>query len=154
MKVIHHYLSCLMRKPTKWVLHTTKTQISLGIHPVWSKSSLSTWRKLESLAIHWAYSEDSDQTGRMPRLICVFAGRTCHFVGFVMRPLIFAVKELASPSLAVFLSVGSHLILHTALERVPVTLTVHYTRLKSEKEKIILHLQMTVITTCSSHWKL
>ena len=27
-----------------------------------------------------ADSEDSDQTGRMPRLIRVFAGRTCHFV--------------------------------------------------------------------------
>ena len=25
----------------------------------------------------------TDQTGRMPRLIRVFAGRTCHFVGFV-----------------------------------------------------------------------
>ena len=33
-------------------------------------------------------SKDSDQTGRMPRLIWVFAGRTCHFVGFVMRWLI------------------------------------------------------------------
>ena len=31
-----------------------------------------------------ADSEVSDQTGRMPRLIHVFAGRTCHFVGFVM----------------------------------------------------------------------
>ena len=30
----------------------------------------------------------TDQTGQMPRLICVFAGRTCHFVGFVMRGLI------------------------------------------------------------------
>ena len=29
--------------------------------------------------------EDSDQTGWMPRLIRVFAGRTCHFEGFVMR---------------------------------------------------------------------
>ena len=29
-------------------------------------------------------SEDSDQTGRMPRLICVFTGHTDHFVGFVM----------------------------------------------------------------------
>ena len=29
-------------------------------------------------------SEDSDQTGRMPRLMWVFARRTCHFVGFVM----------------------------------------------------------------------
>ena len=27
----------------------------------------------------------NDQTGRMPRLIWVFAGRKCHFVGFVMR---------------------------------------------------------------------
>ena len=46
-------------------------------------SSLSAWRKLGSLATRWAHSEDSEQTGRMPRLSCVFAGRTCHFVGFV-----------------------------------------------------------------------
>ena len=32
-------------------------------------------------------SEDSNQTGRMPRLIRVFARRTCHFVGLVMRQL-------------------------------------------------------------------
>ena len=54
-----------------------KTQISLGIRPVWSESLLS-------LATHWAHSEVSDQTGRMPRLIWVIAGCTCHFVGFVM----------------------------------------------------------------------
>ena len=42
-------------------------------------------RKLGSLATHWAHSEESDQTGRMPRLIRVFAGRTCYFVGCVMR---------------------------------------------------------------------
>ena len=53
-----------------------KTQISLGNHPVWSESSLSAWRNLGSLATHWAHSEDSDQNGRMPRLIWVFAGRT------------------------------------------------------------------------------
>ena len=40
------------------------------------ESSLSAWRKLGSLATHWAHSEDTDQTGRMPRLIRVFAGRT------------------------------------------------------------------------------
>ena len=40
------------------------------------QSSLSVWRKLGSLATHWTHSEDSDQTGRMPRLIWVFAGRT------------------------------------------------------------------------------
>ena len=53
-----------------------KTQIRLGIRPVWSESSLSAWRNLGPLATHWAYSEDSDQTRRMPRLIWVFAGRT------------------------------------------------------------------------------
>ena len=35
-----------------------------------------------------ADSEDSDQSGRMPRLIWVCAGRTYYFVGFVMRRLI------------------------------------------------------------------
>ena len=44
--------------------------------PGWSESSLSAWRKLGSLATHLAHSEDSDQTGRMPRLIWVFTGRT------------------------------------------------------------------------------
>ena len=38
-------------------------------------SLLSAWRKLGSLAIHWVHSEDSDQTGRVPGLIWVFAGR-------------------------------------------------------------------------------
>ena len=66
-----------------------KTQISLGIRPVWSESSVSAWRKLWFLATYWVHSEDSDRTGRMPRLIWVFAGRTCHFVGFVMRRLIY-----------------------------------------------------------------
>ena len=41
-----------------------------------SESSLSAWRNLGSLATHWAHSEDSDQTGQMPRLIWVFVGRT------------------------------------------------------------------------------
>ena len=45
------------------------------------QSSLSAW----SLARHWAHSEVSNQTGRMPRLIWAFVGRTCHFVGFVVR---------------------------------------------------------------------
>ena len=76
-----------MTKPTKWHVCPAKTQISLGIRSVWSKSSLSAWRKHGSLATHLDHSEDSDQTGRMPRLIWVYAGHTCHFVGFVMRRL-------------------------------------------------------------------
>ena len=77
-------MSCLMTKPTKWHVQTVKIQISLGFCPVWSESSLSTWRNLGSLATHWMHSKDSDQTGRMPRLIWIFAGCS-HFVDFVMR---------------------------------------------------------------------
>ena len=77
-------LWCLLRgiwviswqKPANWPVRPAKTQISLDIRPVWSESSLSTWRNLGSLATHWAHSEDSDQTGRMPRLIWGFARLT------------------------------------------------------------------------------
>ena len=65
-----------MTKPTKSHVPSAKTQISLGICPIWPQSSLSTWRKLGPLATHWAHSKDSDQTGWMPRLIWVFAGHT------------------------------------------------------------------------------
>ena len=82
------YLSRLTTKPTKWHLRPAKTQINLGILPVWSETLLSTWGKLRSLAIIRAHSEASEQTGRMPRLIWVFAWRKGHFVGFVMRRLI------------------------------------------------------------------
>ena len=84
-----------MTKPTKWPVRPVKTQISLGIgpvwsesslnawrrgiHPVWSESSPSAWRSIWSLATHHkAHSKDSDQTGWMPRLIQVFAGRTSY----------------------------------------------------------------------------
>ena len=50
-----------MTKLTKWHVRE-KTQISLGIRPVWSESSLSAWRKLGSLVTHEAHSEDSDQS--------------------------------------------------------------------------------------------
>ena len=63
-------------KTNKMCVRPAKIQISLGIRPDWSESFLSAWKKLGSLATHWAHSEDSDQTGRMPRLIWVFAGRT------------------------------------------------------------------------------
>ena len=48
------------------------TQIILGIRPVWSESSLFTWRSIGSLATHWAQS---------------------HFVGFVMRRLKYRFQE-------------------------------------------------------------
>ena len=72
-------------RTTKWAVFPAKTHIRLGIRLIWPASSLSVWRKLRSLATQWAHSEDSDQTGRMPRLIWVFAWCTFNFVGFIMR---------------------------------------------------------------------
>ena len=69
-----------MTKPTKWLCAQRRlrsaTQISLGIRPVWSESSLCTqWVAKDPSFLH-ADSENSDQTGRTPRLIWVFAGCT------------------------------------------------------------------------------
>ena len=58
----------LMTKPTKWSVRPAKTQISLGICPVWSESSQCAQWVAEDRMLHHADSEDSDQTGRMPRL--------------------------------------------------------------------------------------
>ena len=64
-----------MTKPTKW-LCAQRRQISLGIRPVWSASSMcAQWVAKDPRFLH-ADSEDSDKTGRMPRLIWVFAGCT------------------------------------------------------------------------------
>ena len=75
-----HFLTWIFEprhdKTNKVCVRPVKTQISLGIRPVWSESSLSAWRNLGPLATYWVHSKDSDQTGRMPRLIWVFAGRT------------------------------------------------------------------------------
>ena len=84
-------------KTNKVTMCPAKTQISLGIRPVWSESSpCAQWVAKDPRFLH-ADSEASDQTRRMPRLIWVFAGRTCHFVGFVMRRLnCFSFKDLSS----------------------------------------------------------
>ena len=54
-----------------------------GIRPVWSESSLCAQWVAKDPSFLYAYSDYSDQTRRMLRLI--FVARTCHFVGFVMR---------------------------------------------------------------------
>ena len=87
-----HDFSHLMTKPTKWHVRPAKTRISLVIRLVWSESSLSAWRKLGSLTTLWAQAK-TNQTGQMPRLIWGFTGSTCHFVGFVVRWLIFPCME-------------------------------------------------------------
>ena len=56
------------------------TQISLSIRPVWSESSLCAQWIAKDPWFPQADSEDSDQTGRMPRLIWVFSGRTVNML--------------------------------------------------------------------------
>ena len=60
------------KKPTKWHVRPAKTQISLGIRPVWLVFAV---RSMISKAFLMRTAK-TDQTGRMPRLIWVFAGRT------------------------------------------------------------------------------
>ena len=63
-------------KTNKVSVLAVKTQISLGIRPVWSESLLcAQWVAKDPSFLH-VDSEDSDQTGRMHRLIWVFAGCT------------------------------------------------------------------------------
>ena len=63
-----------------WVASRQKN--SLGIRSVWSESSLCAHWVVKDPRFLKAYSEVSDQTGRMPRLIWGFAGRKGLFVGF------------------------------------------------------------------------
>ena len=59
-------------KTNKMSKRPAKTQISLGICPVWSESSLcAQWVAKDPSFLH-ADRVDSDQTGWMPRLIWVF----------------------------------------------------------------------------------
>ena len=78
-------------KPTKWPVRPAETQISLGIRPVWSESSLCAQWVVKGPMFLFAVSEASDQNGPMPRLIWVFAGCTGHLIGFVMQRLIYCV---------------------------------------------------------------
>ena len=82
-------MSRLVTKPTKWLCAQRR------LRSVWSESSLCAQWVAKDPSFLNVDSEDSDQTGRMPRLIGVFAGRTCHFVGFVTRRLSYVLSLAA-----------------------------------------------------------
>ena len=69
LMVLKH-MSHLMTKPTKWLCAQRTLRSESSLHAQWVAKELSF--------LH-ADSEDCDQTGRMPRMIWVFAGRTCQF---------------------------------------------------------------------------
>ena len=76
-------------KPTNGMCTQRRLQLSLDVRPVWSASSMCAQWVAKGPSLLHADSEYSDQSGRMPRLIWVSAGRTYHFVGFVVRWLNF-----------------------------------------------------------------
>ena len=86
-----HIIFCLFtsfepphEKPTKWLVRPTKTPISLGIHPVWSVSSLCAVWVASSCGQRRLWSA----SGQMSGLIWVFAGHKGHFLVFVVFRLI------------------------------------------------------------------
>ena len=106
------YMSRLMTNPTKWHVCPVKTQVSLGIQAVCSEFSLSAWRKLGSLATHWAHSEDwsdwADATAKTLIRLDAQADLSLrwahsHFVGFVMRWLLCIMFGCYSTTLSLLL---------------------------------------------------
>ena len=84
-----------MEALTKWPVRPANTKISLA-----SAQSYQSFRCAPKYSQEGFFmdSEDSGQTGRMPRLIWIFAGRTGHFVGFVMLRLNCALTVIMSVS--------------------------------------------------------
>ena len=95
LHLLRDLICFLSRKITKEQLHDKTNKMTCA-----QQRLRSAWASVQSdqslLCIQWvakdpsflhADSEDSDQTGQMPRLIWFFAGRKCHLVGFVMRRL-------------------------------------------------------------------
>ena len=81
-------------KTNNVVVRPAKTQISLGIRPVWPESSLSAWRKLGSLATHWAQAKTLIRLGGCPgwsesalgaHSLCCFVTRRLIFVMVYVR---------------------------------------------------------------------
>ena len=73
--LIRQYMSHDMTKPAKFVCAQRRLR-SACIRPVWSETSLcAQWVAKDPRFLH-VDSEDSDQTGWMPRLIWVFAWST------------------------------------------------------------------------------
>ena len=82
------YILAAPRQNQQYDVRLAKTQMSLGIRPVWSETSLCAQTVAKDPSFPHADSEDSDVAMWMPRLIWVFAGRKDYFVGFVMLRLI------------------------------------------------------------------
>ena len=95
-------LSLLMTKPRKWQVHPAKTQISLGIHPVWSVFA-ARMKKAWVLSYPYSTLRRLIRLGRCPGW-SVLAWAHRYFVGFVMRWLISCKMTRILPCKVVFSS--------------------------------------------------
>ena len=74
-------------KTNKVAVRPAKTQISLGIRPVWSESLLCAQSVAKDPSFLHVDSEDSDQTGADAQADQSLCWAHNHIVGFVMRRL-------------------------------------------------------------------
>ena len=58
----HDKINNVAVRPAKTQIRLGGSQISLGIRPVWSESSLSAWRTIGNLATQWTYTEGSEMS--------------------------------------------------------------------------------------------
>ena len=70
-------------------MHPAKTQISLGIRPVWSESSLCAYWVAKHPSFLHADSEDSDSDWADAQADLSLRWAHSHIVGFVMLRLIY-----------------------------------------------------------------
>ena len=78
-------------KPTKWHLSAAKTQISLGIRPVWSEPSLFALWVAKDPNFLQEDNENSDQTGQIEKADLSLRWAHSHLLGFVMSWLILCI---------------------------------------------------------------
>ena len=92
----HTQMSHHLTKPTKWPVCPAKTLISLSIQPVWSEFTVCSMGAKDPNFLQ-ADSEDSDQTGQIPRLIWVSTWRMlfcwfCHAAAQIYLSIIMIVS--------------------------------------------------------------
>ena len=89
------YMSRLMTKSTKWLCAQRRLRSAWASAQSDQSDQSLRMKKAWVLSYPLSASEDSDQTGRMPRLICLRWSHS-HFVSFVMSRLI-RKRSLQSP---------------------------------------------------------
>ena len=85
-EICRSYLIAIESLQTIWARHDKTNKMASAQS---DESSLSAWRKLGSLATHWAYSEDSWSDWADAQTDLSLRWAHTHFVGFVMLWLIY-----------------------------------------------------------------